>query len=269
MIEASAASDSEPEGTAAGRRRRLHLLQSQLRRAFGMAGAAVPTGGLPTGLAALDALLADGGLPRARLTLLSGAGATSLTHYLAAAVSQSSSLLWLDGAGDLFPAALAAAGADLAEIAIVRLATPQQLARAVAIALRSGGFDLVVVDRAALEPALAGRLSRLVRASREASGGRAPALLVQTQPLDWGAGSVADLLLHCRRQAWLEEPTQLVGQRLVIEVARQRGGLVGQSAQLDLPAPIPLPPLQEQSVAMTQLTTGRLPLVRVRQHGAS
>ena len=120
MLRAPSPTDPAPTALAADRQQRLHALRRQLRQAFGAAGEALPVGTLPTGLCELDTLLAGGGLPRARLTLLAGAGATSLAHQLAAAATQTGSVLWVDGPGHLYPPALAAAGAELAEVAIVR-----------------------------------------------------------------------------------------------------------------------------------------------------
>src|SRR5438132_600050 len=94
-----------------------------LRRRYGPE--ALRRGGLPevavwpTGVPVLDGVLAPGGLPRGRLTLLAAAtrqgpsGRLSLLQALAATASQSCDVGYVDLAGSLDPGYLADLGADL------------------------------------------------------------------------------------------------------------------------------------------------------------
>lgn len=243
MSLASSSRDSDVPGGAGERRWRLRRLRMQLRRAYGAVADAQQPPPLSSGLVGLDALLNSGGLPRARLTLVAGPGGTSLLHHIVAATTSVGSVLWIDAAGSLFPPALAAAGADLAEIAVVRPRDRRQLARAVALTLRAGGFDLVVVDQPAAEPAFVRRLAQLARAATPSLPGRAPALLILTTPTPW-ASQIADLVLQISQRAWLETPIETAGQRLTLSIPRQRGGATGSTTLIDLRAPLPLPPLQ-------------------------
>jgi hypothetical protein len=106
---------------------------------------------LTTGWREVDRLL-GGGLPRGRTSEASGArssGKASLALAATASATTAGQLVaWIDGAGELWPPAAAAAGVDLARLLLVRLpgAPAVDLARAGEIAARSRAFPLVVVD---------------------------------------------------------------------------------------------------------------------------
>ncbi len=121
-------------------------------------------GGVPTGLAALDAVLPGAGLPRGRLSVWApGGGATAvLGAACAAAVARGERAAWVDGAGTVLgetwprgPLLLRPKGALEAMVCAEEL-------------LRSGGFALVVGT--GLGEALAGEAVRLGRAAREGGG---------------------------------------------------------------------------------------------------
>nr|MCU0659788.1 DNA recombination/repair protein RecA [Polyangiaceae bacterium] len=152
---------------------------------------AVPGSGLPTGIAALDAVLSGGGLPRGRLTEIvggRGSGKTTLVREIVAqALADKRWVAYVDAGRTLAPAdwaALAASG----RLWIVRpppaTATPTGGRQPGApgdagtwcpgawcadVLLRSGAFGLVVLDGAgALAPGVAIRLTRLARESQAA-----------------------------------------------------------------------------------------------------
>jgi hypothetical protein len=110
---------------------------------------------LPTGLAALDAVLA-GGLPRGRVTELAGArsaGRTGLACAVAARTTAGGEVVaWVDADDALEPAAAAEAGIALARTLWVRPKTADDALRAAELLLGAGGFGLVVLDLGAEPP---------------------------------------------------------------------------------------------------------------------
>jgi recombination protein RecA len=123
---------------------------------------------LPTGIAELDALLVDRGIPRGRLTEITGAsgsGRTSMLRTLVTAAASSGRwVAYIDATRTLAPRDWAHVGSERAPLWIIR---PTNAARATWCAdllLRSGAFALVVMDGAPqLSRVLAVRLTRLAR----------------------------------------------------------------------------------------------------------
>jgi len=121
---------------------------------------------LPTGIAELDALLVNRGIPRGRLTEITGARGSGRTSMLRALVSAAATggrwVAYIDAARTLAPRDWAHVGSDRAPLWIIR---PTNAARATWCAdllLRSGAFALVVMDGAPpLARVLAVRLTRL------------------------------------------------------------------------------------------------------------
>jgi len=127
------------------------------------------TPGLATGVAALDAALPGGGLPRGRLTEITGApgsGVTTFTRQLvAAALGAGWWVAYVDAARTLAPRDWATLGTHEG-LWVVRPNEPARGAWCADVLLRSGAFGLVVLDGAtALPRAVAVRLVRLARTS--------------------------------------------------------------------------------------------------------
>lgn len=125
--------------------------------------------GLATGMAALDAVLPGHGLPRGRLTEITGApgsGRTTIARQLVAATLQAGWwVAYVDAARTLAPRDWAALGAHDG-LWVVRPEDPVRGAWCADVLLRSGAFGLVVLDGApALSRPVAVRLVRLARAS--------------------------------------------------------------------------------------------------------
>jgi hypothetical protein len=125
--------------------------------------------GLPTGLAALDAVLPGHGLPRGRLTEIAGApgsGRTTIARQLVAATLHAGWwVAYVDASRTLAPRDWAALGAHDG-LWVVRPDNPQRGAWCADVLLRSGAFGLVILDGApALSRPVAVRLVRLARAS--------------------------------------------------------------------------------------------------------
>ena len=218
----------------ATRRDLVQTLRSQVRLALRSPETGAPRV-VPTGLPDLDGVLRGGGLPRGHLTLVqgSGQGATSLLHRTAASATRAGTVAWLDGAGRLYPPALRAAGADLAEVMIV-WATGPLLARTVAILTRAEAVDLLVCDVPEADAHLVQRLARLARFGETA-------LVLLTERALVVSGEVG-LWLEVRRVGW---DLQETGVHLEVVARRQRGGAGECQARVTIAYPIPLPPVLE------------------------
>ncbi|HXT48977.1 MAG TPA: hypothetical protein VN717_10095 [Gemmatimonadaceae bacterium] len=123
---------------------------------------------LPTGLAELDALLVNRGIPRGRLTEITGAkgsGRTSMLRTLVTAVATGGRwVAYIDAARTLAPRDWAHVGSERAPLWIIRPTTSARATWCADLLLRSGAFALVVMDGAP-PPArvIAVRLTRLAR----------------------------------------------------------------------------------------------------------
>ena len=143
-------------------------------------GNGIPTG-IPTGIAALDAVLSDGGLPLGRLTEIvgrRGSGKTTLVREVVArALEDKRWVAYIDAARTLAPADWA----TLATTERLWIVRPPPASRATPppevahgpwcadVLLRSGAFGLVVLDGStALPQGVAVRLTRLARESNAA-----------------------------------------------------------------------------------------------------
>jgi hypothetical protein len=110
---------------------------------------AEPVRRLPSGIAALDALL-GGGLPRGHLSEVVGgpsSGRTALLHaWLAMATRAGEVAAVVDLPNALDPPSLAHAGADLARVLWVRPPTVRVALKCAELILSAGGFGLVAID---------------------------------------------------------------------------------------------------------------------------
>jgi len=107
---------------------------------------------LPTGIAELDALLVGRGIPRGRLTEITGASGSGRTSMLRTLVTAAASggrwVAYIDATRTLAPRDWAHVGSERAPLWIIR---PTNAARApwcADLLLRSGAFALVVMDGA-------------------------------------------------------------------------------------------------------------------------
>jgi hypothetical protein len=139
--------------------------------------------------AELDSSLQGGGLPRGRLTEISGirgSGRTTLLRRIVEeAVAQSGWVAYIDASRTLAPRDWAHLGAHDG-VWMIRPTDPTRAAWCADVLLRCGAFSLVVIDAAPpLTRAIAVRLTRLARESSaalviagdEANGGGASAML--------------------------------------------------------------------------------------------
>jgi recA bacterial DNA recombination protein len=121
-----------------------------------------PFTGLPTGITALDRAL-GGGLPRGRLTEITGpfgSGTTSLVRHIVTRSNQR--VAYIDATRTLVPRDWA----HVSTLWVIRPPNPQRGAWSADVLLRSGAFGLVVLDSAPpLTRAVTMRLSQLARES--------------------------------------------------------------------------------------------------------
>jgi hypothetical protein len=133
-----------------------------LKQRLAAVTAPAPFAGLPTGIEALDRALA-GGLPRGRLTEITGplgSGKTSLVRHIVTRSNQR--IAYIDAARTLVPRDWA----HVSTLWVIRPPTPQRGAWSADVLLRSGAFGLVVLDSAPpLTRAVTMRLSQLSRES--------------------------------------------------------------------------------------------------------
>jgi hypothetical protein len=201
-------------------------LRQQLAEIVEGARPAMP--GLATGMAALDAVLPGHGLPRGRLTEITGApgsGLTTVARQLVAATLQAGWwVAYIDAARTLAPRDWAALG-RYDGLWVVRPGDAARGAWCADVLLRSGAFGLVVLDGApALTRTVAVRLVRLARAS--------DAAFVLLAPDGQHAGVAGALQLRVqrmpsarRRSAMLDFAARLEGQGRVPSPAPPRPGL--------------------------------------------
>jgi len=147
----------------------LATLRQQL--AAVVAGTPSATPGLPTGIAALDAVLPGGGLPRGRLTEIlapAGVGKTTLARSLAATtLTAGHAVAWVDATRTLDPRDWITVDQGSADaLWVVRPADAARASWCADLLLRTGAFALVVLDGAPVLPRTVGvRLAQLARDS--------------------------------------------------------------------------------------------------------
>ena len=151
---------------------------------------------LSSGLAPLDDLI-DGGIPRGRISEITGpagSGKTSLTaSFAASATHRGEVAAWLDGSGAFDPESMAAAGVELRRMLwastmttttnrIPRLAArplarrQSAIVKAAELVLEAGGFGLVVIDFGEAPRALTYASSLRIARAAERSGAAVIAL---------------------------------------------------------------------------------------------
>ncbi len=190
---------------------------------------------VPSGHAALDAVLGTGGWQRGALALLDapvGGGATTLALSAVAATQAAGGLAaWLDLDGTFDPAVAACGQVCLDWLLVAR---PRDRAEAIELAAwlgRSGLIDALVLDfgeRGVPDRRALDRLGSLLARSAATSA------LVVAPAGRVVAGAVAGVRVALHRSAWLAVGRDLVGQRVRATVERHRWALAGGSAELDL-----------------------------------
>jgi RecA/RadA recombinase len=202
---------------------------------------------VPTGFAALDAILGPGGVPRQASLAVRGdhsSGKTTLALRLVAEAQATGSIVaWLDLARSLDPVEAVTRGVRLEWLVVLAPETLDEGLAMAGVLLQGRAVDLLVADL----PAVRGGTSR---AGGDASGAaerlhrlaalarRADALLVLLEPPELSrpvAGALAEaagLRLELARRSWIRLGRDVVGQRTEVVVARNRFGPPGRRAEL-------------------------------------
>jgi RecA/RadA recombinase len=199
-------------------------------------------GAVSTGVPAVDALVGVGGLPIGRLSLFLGAcgsGKTMLAyHFLASLSEQSAAVLWLDLAEQADPWLMSRLGVRLDRLLLLRPAadTDTRVSLEAALSLVRAGVGGVVVDltaRAARASVWDPMAATLTAACARAS---IPFLAVGERagdPLRYAASVV----LRLQRLERLWHHGDAVGVRLGAAVEKNKVGLPGRSAEIEMSYP--------------------------------
>jgi len=199
----------------------------------GTAGGAQTTEHVATGIAALDCILPNGGLPRGRLSVWQPrGGATAILRAAChAAAAQGERAAWIDGdstvAGAFWTRDNTFRVAESDGLFLVRPSSRLHALRAAEELLRSGGFSLLVL--AGCDPH-GTETVRLTRTARE--GGSALVTIGD-------ATSMASLRLTSRlvRYRWRHTPFGEPGEEIDATV-RVHARTVGHNAHAEFPLPV-------------------------------
>lgn len=195
---------------------------------------------LPTGFAALDALLGVGGLPRGASASLRGgrsSGKTALAlHCIAQAQAQGAIAAFLDLARIFDPLEAVGRGIDLRWLLILRPRDVEE-GLALAAALLSGRqVDLLVVDLPDKLPlrhdAALRRLAAHARRAQVRLIVLEPALLAG--PVHAALAELVGLRLELEQTKWLRLDRDIVGRRVAVTVAKNRFGPPGRRAEIEI-----------------------------------
>ena len=195
---------------------------------------------LPTGFAALDALLGSGGLPRGVSVSLRGgrsSGKTTLAlHCLAQAQAQGAIVAFLDFGGTFDPLEAAARGVDLHWLLVLRPVDLLEGFELGAALVNGHQLDMLVVDLPArLAPRHEQAMRRLLAHARRQS---VRLIVLEPGTAERSApGALADALalrLELEQRAWLRAGRDVVGRRVRVRVAKNRFGPPGREAELEI-----------------------------------
>ena len=206
----------------------------------GAARPAPAVGVISTGFPALDAILGPMGLPAEASVAVRGgpsSGKTTLALRCAAEAQASGDIVaWLDLARAFDPVEAVGRGVDLRWLLVIRPADVQEGLSLAGSLLTGRCVGLLVVDLPARLPArLDQQLRRLAGHAR-----RVGARLILLEPASLApalGAALADstgLRLELERRAWLRLGRDVVGQRTVVAVAKNRYGPPGRSVDLDI-----------------------------------
>ncbi len=208
-------------------------------------GASVQLGGAPalsaarraTGLADLDQLL-GGGFPQGQVSEVVGPGSCGRTSLALALLARTTDagecVAVVDGADAFDPPSADAAGVDLARVLWVRPPGLVEALRCVEHVLAAGGFPLVVLDLARVQPGerrLVVPLPAWQRLRRSAAAADAALVVLARERL---AGSQADLALELSLATprFASAPAWLEALEARASLARSRTGVHARTARL-------------------------------------
>ncbi len=218
------------------------LVERRWHGAIAHAGSAVRAGS-PTGMPALDALLAPRGVPKGQLTEIFGAassGKTTLALALLAACTREGGIgAYIDPAGGFFAPGAAAAGIDLRRVIVVRPRDEAAARRAVDALVRGGACGVVALDCGEWPQILQTQHCTRLVAQAEKTG---TVLLVISGGTNAAVASFASLRLRAHGLAPLWQAGGAGGGRLAgcvatIDIAKARSASPGRSVVFEAAIP--------------------------------
>ena len=204
-------------------------------------GISPPEAGFSTGIPALDRATGFDGIPRGRVSELTGPpGSGALTlglRALATALDHGGLAAYVDLPGTFAPTAGAALGLDLSRLVVVRPPDADTALHATATLLRSNAFEALLLDLEAARPR-ANRWSHLA----DLAGRGAAGLVVVTASAGrrvTGLPYLASLRLGVACRGWRWQPSRLirvpVGLTLEVRVLKSRSDTGVQQLVIDCP----------------------------------
>ncbi len=218
----------------------LSRLRREISRGWGLLGLSSSFDGLSalsTGIFDLDQALPGGGIPRGKLTEVSGPPASGKTALVLRFVSHALSLgeptTYLDVMRSLDLQSCERAGVSLQRLLVVRPPSLQAAFQSAEELLRSGGFGLVVLDLAGMIRKRAISLPSLFRLSRISKEVDATVLLLtDAVPGASGFGSTISLRLSCQvvqsvLGPAIRPPHLARAYRVRFEITKSKSGMAG------------------------------------------
>ena len=204
-------------------------------------GVSPPEAGFSTGIGALDRATGFEGIPRGRLSELTGpAGSGALTlglRVLGAALDGGGLAAYVDLPGTFAPTASVTMGLDLSRLVVVRPPDAEAALQAAATLLRSNAFDAVLLDLETARP----RANRWSQLADLAGRGAASLIAVTAAGNQRVAGLpyLASLRLGVACRGWRWQRSRLTqvpsGLTLEVRVLKSRSNTGVQHLVIDCP----------------------------------
>ena len=197
-------------------------------------------GVVSTGFAALDAILGPGGLARQASVTLRGnesSGKTTLALRLVAeAQAKGAIAAYLDLGRTFDPLEAVTRGVDLAWLLVVRAGDPVEGLRLAGALLAGRSVEVLVVDLPDRLPSSREALLRGLSARARQVGARLVVLEPQDlpPPVRGTLAEMAGVGLELERRSWIRLGRDVVGQRTLVTVAKNRYGPPGRRVELEI-----------------------------------
>jgi recombination protein RecA len=191
-----------------------------------------------TGFRALDGLI--GGLPRQGTVAIVGgpsSGATTLTLRAVAEAQMTGAIAaWLDLPNRFDPLEAAERGVDLRWLVVVRPTRSVDGLRIVGAMLASRSVDLLVLDLPPRMPTDQAGLVRQLAAQARRVGGRVLAIGSGglTPVIRDALAESSHLRLALAHRDWLRVGREVVGQRVLVTVEKDRAGAPGRATEIEI-----------------------------------
>ena len=211
----------------------------------------------PSGVGAIDRLTGIGGLPRGRISVLSGHGSCGKTSLglalLAQATREFGTAIAVDPGRSFDPWALLEFQPDLRALTVVRPPDSAAVGEA-AVSLAKAGAGFLLLSLPARVAAAAEPWLPLLAAAAERSGALVVALVEETPR---ALAHASSLSLTVERTTWKFERGELVGLRARVSCAKNKVSQPGRVAEIEINYPLGAELYPETSVGEVQGWTGR------------